>query len=105
MTKNAELLERMKRHDINSYDELCHCLHVHDAAFINSLGADAIEALIHDLNNAMQYIPHICQNCRYWELSEDPKRMYTCTHPNRKEPCFVWNAQNWEWNGAPREKH
>lgn len=105
MNEGAKLLERMNGHNINSYDELCRCLRVHDAAFINDLGADVIESLIADLNNAIQYIPHTCQTCRYWELSEDPKHMYCCNHPNRENPCYVWRTQNWEWNGKPPEQN
>lgn len=99
MTASAKLLERLKEHNINSYDELCHCLRVHDAAFINDLGADAIEALIADLNNAMQYIPHLCTTCRYWELRKDESSTNNCTLPELKTPCYAWRLEKWEWDG------
>lgn len=102
MTESAKLLERMKKHNINSYDELCHCLRVHDAAFINDFGADAIEALIADLNNAMQYIPHLCTTCRYYKLITEPERDHQCTNPDQKKPCYVWRPENWEWDGGPK---
>lgn len=66
-------------------------------------GARMVEKLLSDCNNAIQYVPHTCKTCRYWELSQDPKRMYSCTHPDRENPCYVWRTQNWEWNGKPPE--
>lgn len=106
MTKSKKLLERMKEHNINSYDELCHYLRVHDAAFINDLSADAIEAFIADLSNANTYILHMCITCRYWERIKDkdgiPRRI--CTRPELKKPCYAFRQQNWEWNGKPKSE-
>lgn len=97
MKESEKLIERMKEHNINSYEELCHCLRVHDAAFINDFVADAIEALTADINNAIQHIPHICTTCRYWTLTGE------CVNPDLKTPCYKWIDENWEWNGKPKE--
>lgn len=58
---------------------------------------------MNDLEAALTYIPKMCHTCKYWEYVGGPEQMYRCTHPNRKNPCYVWNTQNWEWNGKPRE--
>lgn len=101
MTESAKLLEKMRKNNIvDSYDELCHYMRLNSLE--GELGADAIEALIADLNNAMQYIPHLCTTCRYYKLITEPERDHQCTNPDQKKPCYVWRPENWEWDGGPK---
>lgn len=71
------------------------------ATLITSL-CSAIETLLAEREAAMQYIPHQCDTCKWWQAVGSG--MACCTAPEELGPCYLGRGKAYQWRGLTEGK-